>query len=445
MNKQIPSSKTTVKSSAEIVGEPLRINTLELKNRFILGPMAILQPTKDGRPSPQSFAFLKRRAMGGVSLVFVGGSSATERAWNEAPFHPNIRLDKDEFLPDLVELGKSIHQEGAAIFGQLFPSFGRMGVPRNGQWPIAASPVGVTLGKTGFPDGVYVPGGRVTPPPKEATEAEIKELERAVVDAAKRVQAAGWDGVEIAAHMCYFYSSFLSPLANKRTDEYGGSTENRARALRDTVVAVREAVGPEFPVGIRMSVNDHAPGGQDEKGFAEVAAHIASAGVDFFSLTDANYESMGVNVPSTSGNMLTHGEPQAFREALGPDVRLFLSSTPDPDQAAAAISAGHVDATMLARQLLADPDYPNKVIQGRTADIVWAERDNGVMRALMTNIPIVSKVNPELGREDPSGLVPTLGQRLFVRATGNRALMTIADLFIRTLKRVKKQPVGPMH
>lgn len=432
-------------TSAEVLGQPLTINQLVLKNRVALGPMAVLQPTADGRLSAQSIAFLKRRVKGGAGLVFVGGSSATQWAWNEAPFFPNVRLDKDEFLPELTQLGEAMHEEGAAIFGQLFPSFGRMGVPRDGQWPIAASPKNVVLGKTGFPDGVYVPGGRVTPPPKEATVAQIKEFEQAVVDAARRVKAAGWDGVEIAAHMCYFYASFLSPLSNERTDEYGGSAENRARVLREAVAAVRAEVGPDFPVGLRMSVNDHVPGGQDEQGFAEVASHIVTAGVDFIALTDANYESMRDNLPSRSGVMLEHGEPQAFRKAVGPDVRLFLSSTPDPDQAAEAIESGVVDATMLARQLLVDPDYANKVFEGRASEIIPVERDNAIIRQLFTNVPVWSRTNPELGREDPSARQATTGQKFIVWASGNRFLMTVADAAVRVGRRLKGRPVGPLH
>lgn len=432
-------------NAAEVLSEPFTINQLQLKNRIVLGPMAVLQPTTDGRLSEQSIAFLKRRAKGGVGLAFVGGSSATEQAWNEAPFFPNVRLDKEEFTPELKRLGETMHEDGVAVFGQIFPSFGRMGVPRNGQWPIAASPKGIVMGKTGFPDGVYVPGGRVVPPPREATIEQIKEIEQSVVEAARRVKAVGWDGVEIAAHMCYFYSSFLSPLSNERTDEYGGSAENRARALRDAVAAVRAEVGPDFPVGIRMSANDHVPGGQDETGFAEVAAHIVTAGVDFISLTDGNYESMGENASSISGNMLKHGEPQAFREAVGPKVKIFLSGTPDPDQAASAITAGYVDASMLARQLLTDPDYANKVFQNRTSDVVQVEPGNAFMRQLMTNVPLWSKVNPELGREHPSARQPTTGQKLFIWAAGNRFLMVIAHTFARVAKRVKGQPVGPMH
>ncbi|WP_435526710.1 hypothetical protein [Microbacterium aurantiacum] len=413
-------------TASAVLGSPLKINSLVIKNRIILGPMAVLRPTPDGRPSDQSIAFLARRARGGVGLVFVGGAVASERAWNESPFFPNIRFDKDEFVPDLARMVGVVQEAGAAIFAQIFPSFGRMGVPRNGAQPIAASPRPVVLGATGFPDHVYVPGGRTTPPPAEATVADIAAVQDDVAAAARRAKAAGFDGVEIGAHMCYFYSSFLSPLANTRTDEYGGSAENRARAVRDAVAAVRAEVGPDYPVGIRMSVNDHMPDGQGPDGFAEVAAHIAAAGVDFISLSEANYESMGENVPSTSGNMLAHGEPQAFRAAVG-GIPLFLSSTPDPQQAADAITAGHADATMLARQLLADPDYANKVIEGREGDIVWCDHANSCMRRLMTNIPVACHKNREMGREDPEAKRSTPLQNAFVWAAGNALLMKIAD------------------
>ncbi len=418
----------------EVLSSPLTINRLVLKNRIILGPMAVLRPTDDGRPSDQSIAFLKRRAKGGVSLVMVGGTVATERAWNESPFFPNIRFDKDEIVPDLARLVDAVHDGGAAVFAQLFPSFGRMGVPRNGKFPSAASPTPVVMGAVGLPDHVYIPGGRVIPGPRETTVEEIKAIETDLVAAARRAKAAGFDGIEVAAHMCYFYSSFLSPHANTRTDEYGGSAENRARALRDAVAAVRAEVGQGYPVGIRMSVNDHLPGGQDEHGFAEVASHIVKAGVDFISLSEGNYESMGENVPSDSGNMIAHGEPQAFRAAVG-DIPLFLSSTPDPRQAAEAIATGIADATMLARQLLADPDYPNKVIEGRERDIVWCDHANSCLRRLMTNVPVACHKNPEMGREDPAAKRSTLAQDLFVWAAGNPLLMTIADTAARAGKR----------
>lgn len=418
-------------SSTAVLATPLTINKLEIKNRIILGPMAVLQPTEDGRPSEQTIAFLRRRAQGGVGLIIVGGSVCSEQAWNESPFAPNLRLDKDEFVEDLRRLTAELHRHNTPVFAQLFPSFGRMGVPRNGKRILSASPKSVDMGAGGLPDHLYIPGGRVTPMPHEASHQEIKELETCVINAARRAKAAGFDGVEIGAHMCYFYSSFLSPLSNLRADKYGGSPENRARILRDLVEALRTELGPAYPIGIRMSVNDHMPGGQGPDGFAEVASHIASAGLDFVSLSEGNYESMRENVPSTSGNMLNHGEPQTFRNALGNQVRLFLSSTPDPRQAASAITAGHVDASMLARQMLADPDYATKVVNGREADIVWCDHSNSCLRRLIFNAPVTCHQNPTMGSAHPDSKRSTLTQNLVVWAAGNNTLMGFADKLAR--------------
>lgn len=434
-------------NAAETLGKPLTINRLTIKNRIFLGPMAVLQPTEDGRPSDQSIAFLRRRAEGGVGAVFVGGSVATARAFRESPFAPNIRYDDDQFVPDLRRLVDEVHATGTGVkvFAQLFPAFGRMGVPREGHWITSASPRSVEFGLAGLPDHVYIPGGRVTPVPHEATHDEIEELQQAVVDAARRATAAGFDGIEIAAHMCYFYSSFLSTLSNFRTDEYGGSVENRARILRDVVAAVREEIGPDIALGLRLSANDHLPGGQGPEGFAAVAAEIAKAGLDFVALTDGNYESMKDNVTSESGKMLREGEPQAFRAALGPDVALFLSSTPNPAQAAAAIDNDTVDATMLARQLLADPDYAAKVVEGREAEIVWCDHANSCMRRLMTQVPVQCHKNPEMGQESPSSRRSNAGQDLFIWAAGNPLLMFIADKAARVAQRLKKPTSAGAH
>ena len=422
-------------NAAKVLASPLQINGLQIKNRIILGPMAVLRPTEDGRPSEQTIAFLKRRAQGGVGLVIVGGSVCSERAWNESPFSPNLRFDKDAFVDDLKRVSDAVHECGAAVFAQLFPSFGRMGVPRNGQWILAASPKPVNLGAGGLPNHLFIPGGRITPVPHEASIQEIKGIEASVVAGARRAKASGFDGVEIGAHMCYFYSSFLSPLANQRTDEYGGSVANRARALRDVVAAVRAEVGPDYPVGVRMSVNDHMPDGQGPEGYAEVAVHIAEVGLDFISLSEGNYESMRDNVPSTSGNMLNHGEPQAFRKALGSGVLLFLSSTPDPRQAAAAIWDGDVDASMLARQMLADPDYAVKVIEGREAEIVWCDHANSCLRRLVLNAPVACHKNPEMGREDPKAKRSSPVQNLGVWVAGNNVLMGVADKLVRATQK----------
>ncbi|MCG2621980.1 NADH:flavin oxidoreductase [Arthrobacter sp. I2-34] len=427
----MPQEATTV---AEVLSSPWKIYGLTIKNRFVLSPMAVLQPTKDGHPSDQTIAFLTARARGGAGLLIIGGGVATERGNQEAPFQPLMRFDRDEFIPGLKRMVDAVHEHGVPIFAQIFPSFGAMGVPGERRPTRAASPKPVRMAAPRLPHGFYIPGGLTNPTPVEITKEEILEVQDQTVAATLRAKAAGFDGIELGAHMRYLYSSFLSPRTNWRTDEYGGSAENRARILTDTVRAIRAEVGADYPVGLRMSVNDHLPDGQGPEGFAETAAIIAKEGVGYIALTDGNYESMDDNLPSSSGSMLAHAEPQAFRAAL-PNVPLLLSSTYDPQQSADAIANGHGDGIMLARQLLADPEFPNKVLQGRLDEIVWCDHDNSCLRRLIFNVPVRCHKNPAMGREaalegarEPVSVkLKRPAEALLIAATGSPTLMGIAD------------------
>jgi 2,4-dienoyl-CoA reductase-like NADH-dependent reductase (Old Yellow Enzyme family) len=426
------SAETT--TAAEVLSTPWRIDGLTIKNRYVLSPMAVLQPTKDGHPSDQTIAFLTTRARGGAGLIIIGGGVATGRGNQEAPFRPLMRFDADEFIPGLRRMVEAVHEHDVPIFAQIFPSFGAMGVPGEGRPTRAASPKPVRMAAPRLPQGFYIPGGRTNPTPEEMTKEEILELEEQTIAAVLRARAAGFDGVELGAHMRYLYASFLSPRTNWRTDEYGGSAENRARILVDTVRAIRSEVGPDYPVGLRMSTNDHLPDGQGPEGFAEVAAVIEKEGLGYIALSDANYESMDDNVTSRSGAILDHGEPQAFRAAM-PTVPLLLSSTYDPQQCADAISAGFADGIMLARQLLADPEFPNKVLQGRQEEIVWCDHENSCLRRLIFNVPVRCHKNPAMGREsilagakEPISVkLQNPAQNLLIAATGSPFLMGLAD------------------
>jgi 2,4-dienoyl-CoA reductase-like NADH-dependent reductase (Old Yellow Enzyme family) len=419
---------------AEVLSSPWKINGLTIKNRYVLSPMAVLQPTKDGHPSDQTIAFLTARARGGAGLLIIGGGVATERGNQEAPFRPLMRFDADEFISGLRRLVDAVHEHEVPIFAQIFPSFGAMGVPGEGRPTRAASPKPVRMAAPRLPQGFYIPGGRTNPTPEEISKEEILEVQEQTVGAVLRAKAAGFDGVELGAHMRYLYSSFLSPRTNWRTDEYGGSAENRARILVDTVRAIRSEVGPDYPVGLRMSTNDHLADGQGPEGFAEVAAVIEKEGLGYIALSDANYESMDDNVTSRSGAILDHGEPQAFRAAM-PAVPLLLSSTYDPQQCADAITAGFADGIMLARQLLADPEFPNKVLQARQEEIVWCDHDNSCLRRLIFNVPVRCHKNPAMGREmfltrakEPVSLkLQRPAQDLLIAATGSPLLMGLAD------------------
>lgn len=431
---------TPPRSAQEVLASSWRIDGLTIRNRFVLGPMAVLQPTPDGHPSEQTIAFLTRRARGGAGLLIIGGGVATERGYLEAPFQPLMRFDRDDFIPGLARMVDAVHEHGVPIFAQIFPSFGAMGVPGEGRPTRAASPVGVRMGAPRLPPGLYIPGGRTLPPPAQITVVEILDVQRQTVAAVLRARAAGFDGVELGAHMRYLYSSFLSPRTNLRTDQYGGSAVNRARILADTLRAIRDEVGPDYPVGLRISANEHLATGQGPDGFAEVAAVIAREGLGYLALSDANYESMDDNLPSHSGATIEHGEPQAFRAAI-PGVPILLSSTYDPEQSARAITEGYGDGIMLARQLLADPDFPRKVIEGRVDTIVWCDHDNSCVRRLILNVPVRCHKNPQMGREAGSAAASTSWRHeAFIAAAGSRPLMAIADVLAKAAPKRKPVP-----
>jgi len=417
---------------AEILLEPLAINELTIANRMIMGPMAVLAPLPDGRPSDQTIAFLCERAKGGVGMIILGGSVATRRAFEESPVDGVVRMDDDRFVPDLKRMTDAVHAYGTPIIAELTVGFGTMAKP-SPDWPlIAASPRNVVIKRDQFPKGIAVPADRVTGVPREATVEEIRQLGREVAEAAMRSRRAGFDGVEIAAHMSYFLASFLSVRKNVRSDEYGGSIENRARVLVNIVRLIREQAGASFPIGLRISANEHVDGGQGPEEYAAIAQVVEREGLDYVALSDGNYESMYRSAPETDAAAIDHGEAQAFRKALS--CLLFLASIHDPRRAAEVIADGHGDAVMLARPMIADPEYANKVRDGRAHEIVRCDRDNTCMRRMIMGMPIRCPANPRMGRESrPPGARPPVQrlikapiERAVLTATGSERLMNLA-------------------
>ena len=384
-------------SQEAVLFEDISINKLRLANRLVMGPMAAAAPAASGAPSSQTIAFFEARARGGVGLIIMGGSIATQRGNDEAMLRPLLRLDTDDTLAGFRKLTDAVHAHGVPIIAQLTPGFGRMGVPGPGRPLISASPINVVIPQDEFPRGFHVPGGRATPVPQEATIAEIRQYETETIAAGVRAQRAGFDGVELAAHMSYFAASFLSPRTNWRTDEYGGSVENRARFLSNIVRGIREATGPDFVIGLLITANDYLPDGQGPRGFAAVAKEVEAAGLDFVALSAGAYETMSASAPTQDGALIDNGDARLFKETLS--VPLMVQGLHDPRNAARAVAERHGDLVMLARPMLADPDYARKLREGRGDAIVTCDRDNYCMRRMVFGMPVRCSVNPAMGRE----------------------------------------------
>ncbi|MCL5735689.1 MAG: NADH:flavin oxidoreductase [Actinobacteria bacterium] len=393
--------------------QPIKLGSVEIKNRIVLSPMAVEDGSPEGYPTEQTIAFNVARAKGGVGLIVLGGCVSTRRAWKESPYGGGYRLDIEEAVPALRRLVDAVHTHDTKIFAEPMTSFGRLGSSRGGLQPIAPSVIPLVIPEDSFPEIMAVPGGRTMQMPREVTVPEIVALEDETAMSAVIARQAGFDGVEIGAHMSYLVTSFLSQRSNKRTDDYGGSPENRMRFLLNIVKKTRELVGDHYPMGVKLICNEHLDDGLSIQDCLEIGLALERAGVDYLSLSDGTYENQRLSVPSEDGALLKHGEPQAFRQELR--VPIVVPSIHDPYRAADALAAGHADMISLGRPLLADPEWPNKAREGRVDEIRCCDRDNYCIVRLMTGMRPHCKINPEMGRE--SGPYPlSLRQKVRERA-----------------------------
>lgn len=427
----------TSQQVAQILSQPIRIGHLTLKNRVVLGPMAANGPTEDGRPSDQTVAFFEARARGGVGMIIVGGTISNQRSWDESRVRPVLRSDVEAFVPDFKRVADSVHAHGVPIIAEIAPGFGRMGVPGPDRPLISASPLNVVLQSSPM---MHVPGGQMAmPTPQEATVAEIEQYERDVIEAAERYRRAGFDGVEIAAIMSYFLASFMSPRTNWRSDQYGGSVENRARMLVNIIKGIRQRTGPDFVVGLRITANDYAPDGQAPEGFAAIAKEVETrAGVDYVALVWGCYETLHLTPDADAANLVDTGDALVFKRVLSAPV--IIGGMHDPVRAARAISEGYGDAVMLARPMLADPEYARKVTAGRLDDIVRCDRNGSCMKRLALGMPVRCTMNPRMGVESRApGSPPPLNRVLkrpmeeaAIRMLGSKTLMNVAGRFMKS-------------
>lgn len=416
---------------------PITLNKMSVKNRIVMGPMAATSPALDGTPSAQTVAFFEARARGGVGMIIVGGGVATSRAWDECPFHPVLRLDRDDVVSSYRPLVDAVHRHGTKIIYEASASFGRMAKVGPGRPElISASRSNIVIPEDQFARGMLVPGGIRTTMAREATVEEIEGLEDAMAACALRSRNAGFDGVEIAAHMSYFLASFLTPRSNRRADEYGGSRENRARILVNIVHKMRARVGRDFVIGLRIPCAEHVPGGQGPEEYAQIAALVEHAGIDYVAMVDGCYESMKQSAADEDGTQLKYGEPAIFKRAL--TVPTLMSNAHDPGLAAKAIGNGEADMTMLARQMLADPEYANKVRAGAVDTIVRCRRDNVCMRRMVMGLPVRCEVNPRMGRESREpGQWPPLGRMIQAPMEHVMLQLTTSRTFMRMVNRTK--------
>lgn len=358
----------------------MRLRSVEIPNRVIMMPMGSDFAGVSGEISDEHISYYELRARGGTGLIIVEnvcvkypeGSNGTTQ----------LRLDQDCFIPRLFKLTEACHRHGSKMGIQINHAGASAMSSRIGMQPVSAS----TLPSK--------PGGEI---PRPLTADELRAIAKDYAAAARRAVNAGFDLVEIHAGHSYLISQFLSPTMNDRTDEFGGSAENRARFCRMVLEEVRAAVGKNVPISLRLSVDELVEGGNHVEDCLEYLGFLADE-VDLFDTSSALNPTIQYQIDA---NYLEDG----WRSYMAKAVRdrfnkptVAMGNIRDPQIAEDILTRGDADFIGIGRGLIADPDWCNKARYGDVLDIRKCISCNTgcVGNRVGGNKPIRCAVNPDL-------------------------------------------------
>ncbi len=339
---------------------PLALRSVTLRNRMAVSPMCMYSAA-EGRANDWHLVHLGARAAGGAALV-IAEATAVEPRGRISPH--DLGLWEDAQIEPLARIVRFVHEQGAAAGIQLAHA-GRKastGAPWDG-----GGPVPVTSGGWTPVAPSPVPFAEGDPTPEALDEAGIRGVIAAFAAAARRAQAAGFRVVEVHAAHGYLLHQFLSPLANRRTDAYGGGFENRTRLVREVVAAVRAAWPEALPLLVRISATDWVEGGWDVEQSVELCRGLRDLGVDLVDVSSGG-QAPHAKVPVGPGYQTAFAE-RIRREAgiATGAVGMILS----PEQADHVIRSGQADLVLLARELLRDPHFPLRAARALGRDGPW--------------------------------------------------------------------------
>jgi 2,4-dienoyl-CoA reductase-like NADH-dependent reductase (Old Yellow Enzyme family)/thioredoxin reductase len=362
------------------------IGTLILKNRLIMAAMGNALADNNGNVTDALLEHYRARAKGGVGLVITQFASISGD--DVMPY--NLRLDDDKFIPGITRLVEAIHQQGAKVAVQLM------------------HPGMLFLLFKSLPAGQKIKVPSISPLlPKEReyqelTPGDIEKYIRDFVQAACRVKETGADALEIhACHGCLL-STFLFPALNRRSDEYGGSVANRARFIQQIVTGIKEKLGQDFPVIVRINGDDDIPGGVTPAEVVQYAEIFRNAGTDALSISSGLEYWTTLMAPSylTGPGVVI---PIAGEVKQKTALPVIVAGKITPALAEKTIAGGKADFVALGRPLLADPELPNKIYQGDLQDIRQCLYCNNCLRSSWHSCT----VNPFLYRDSVSSLTHT--------------------------------------
>ena len=341
--------------------EPLQIRGVTFPNRVFVSPMCEYS-SRDGFANDWHFVHLGTRAVGGAGLVFTEATAVTP----EGRISPeDLGIWKDEHVDMLTRIVRFVHEQGS-VAGMQLAHAGRKAStyrPWSGNGAVSESEGGwrnvLAPSAVAFADNY--------PQPIEMSAQDIKSCIDAFASAAKRALAAGFRVIEIHAAHGYLIHEFLSPLSNRRTDQYGGSFENRTRFIKEITEAIRRVWPDHLPLFARFSATDWTPGGWDVEQSIELARQLKGLGVD---LIDC---SSGGNV-ATAKIPIGPGYQTPFAERIRKEAGILTGAVgmiTSSIQAEHIVGTGQADAVLLAREMLRDPYFPLRAARELGQEITW--------------------------------------------------------------------------
>jgi 2,4-dienoyl-CoA reductase (NADPH2) len=321
---------------------PLKFGKMELRNRIVMLPMTTGYCEPDETVGDRFIDFFAERAKGGAGLIIIPFSPVAAGS----PVEPG--MFDDRFLPGAKRLTAAIRAHGAKSACQLITSY----------HVIFRDNLPEVVGPSEVLNQIL----RVMP--RAMTTDEIRFIVEQYGHAARRVREGGFDMVEILVGGGYLLNRFLSPISNKRNDEYGGSLENRMRIVLEVITSMKQAAGDDFPISVRLNVDEQMPGGHTVAESKIVAQALEKAGVQLINCYTGWHESPIPTVaPSLPKGAFAH-LAQAIRSSVGIPV-IAANRINDPFIAEKILAEGQADLVGMGRALLADPELPNKAESGR--------------------------------------------------------------------------------
>lgn len=383
---------------------PGRIGAMELRNRIIVTAMGVSLSEADGHVGERLMAYHEEHAKGGAGLIITGVAGV---AWPTGAVQPNqTAISDDKFLPGLKALAERVHAHGAKIAAQLHhgglvAGFSADAFDQELWAPCYPPPMQGDFLDYFLPEELAGFAGGKMPRIKLMEQVDIDLVVSQFGAAAARAKVAGFDAIEIHGGHGYLLSSFISPKTNSRTDAYGGSLENRLRLLLQVIAAVRDAVGPDFPVWVKLDTAEHGKDGGITLDLAlEAARLVEAAGVD--AITATSYHNIGMGKLHSASNIPHVPETNipasaAIRAAV--KVPVIASGRVEPSAAAAHIAAGKYDFLAMGRQLLADPALPVKLAGNSPESVRPCIYCYTCVSTAYVRTPMRCAVNPETGFE----------------------------------------------